>query len=143
MSFSTAGTHLLTATYVPSGFFSGSTSNTVSEVITTVQTGLTATPAVIRVNQMTLAYYIPVLSATLTDSLGAPLPGRTIVFTEDTIRGPILLGSAVTDANGTATLYNVPVPVYAITNNAYTASFAGGGGTLPSSASAPLIFQPL
>ncbi|HXE51473.1 MAG TPA: SdrD B-like domain-containing protein, partial [Tepidisphaeraceae bacterium] len=79
-------------------------------------------------------------SATLTSTLltsGTPISGATISFTSsDGTR----LGTAVTDANGVATLYNVSIGslgagTYA---NALAASFAGDSDNLPSDTSGTL-----
>ncbi|WP_234542111.1 IPT/TIG domain-containing protein [Streptomyces shenzhenensis] len=107
-------------------------------------TTLSATPAVIRLNLATRQYYIPALSATLTDQVsGTPIPGQTITFTATPSTGPVTLGAAVTDANGTATLTNTPVSATLITASHYTATFAGSPGHPAATTTAPLTFNPV
>jgi len=107
-------------------------------------TALSAAPAVIRLNLSTGQLFIPTLSATLSDqTTNAPLPGRTIAFTATTVTGPVSLGSAVTDANGTASLTNTSVSAVLITASHYTATFVGAPGLLPSSTTALLTFSPV
>ncbi|WP_055553018.1 Ig-like domain-containing protein [Streptomyces sp. NBRC 110028] len=140
----TAGPHTVTATYGGDGCFTGSTSPTITQVVSMVSTGttVTATPATIRLrfNGMLI---IPTLSATLRDASNNPVPGQTLTFVANTAVGPVALGSAVTDASGTATRSNVTVPSSVLTASTYTASFAGAPGLSASSGSASLTFQPL
>jgi hypothetical protein len=75
------------------------------------------------------------VSATLTSS-GQPLAGHTISFTSGTTG----LCSATTGANGTASCALGPLAELSVLiSNSYTASFAGDGGYLPSSATTPAI----
>lgn len=140
----TAGTHTVTATYSGDTNFNSSTSNTVTQVVSaTINTSLTATPAVIKLDLNTGQFFIPKLSATLTNtSTSAGIPGKTITFTASPLTGPVTLGTAVTDATGTATLTNVPVQATLITTDHYTATFAGDINDSPATATAPLTFQP-
>ncbi|MGH4023283.1 MAG: Ig-like domain repeat protein, partial [Pseudonocardiaceae bacterium] len=141
----TAGTHTVTATYSGDSCFNTSTATvtqTVSQGGGAVNTKLTATPATIRL-RTNGTLFIPTLSATLTNATtNAPIPGQTITFTANPATGPVTLGTAVTNASGTATLTNVPVSATLTTASQYTATFAGAPGFNPSTASAPLTFQP-
>ncbi|GHJ39467.1 hypothetical protein Sm713_50760 [Streptomyces sp. TS71-3] len=51
----------------------------------------------------------------------------TVAFTANAVSGPIVIGTAVTDANGVATLAppTRTVPGTTLTAASYTASFAG------------------
>ena len=138
----TTGSHTVTATYSGDSCYSPSTASLTQTVAGSATTTLTATPAVIRL-RMNGQLVITTLSATLKDQSNNPLPGQTIAFTANTVLGPVALGSAVTNASGTATLTNVTVPPSVLTANTYTATFAGGPGLSPATASAPLTFQPL
>ncbi|MCG0286120.1 hypothetical protein [Streptomyces sp. PSAA01] len=82
------------------------------------------------------------LSTTLRDASNNPISGQTLTFVANSLVGPVALGSAVTNAGGTATLSNVTVPPTILTASTYTASFAGAPGLSPSSGSASLTFQP-
>ncbi|MET7934021.1 Ig-like domain-containing protein [Streptomyces sp. NPDC005322] len=138
----TAGPHTVTATYNGDTCFNTSTSNTITQNVgTATNTTVTATPAVIRL-RFNGTLVIPTLSATLRDASNNPIPGRTITFVANSALGPIPLGSATTNASGTATLTNVTVPPTVLTASTYTASFAGAPGLSPSSGSAALTFQP-
>ncbi|CAM2927583.1 Ig-like domain repeat protein [Saccharomonospora xinjiangensis] len=142
------GTHNVTAVYSGDPNYIGPlVSSPVTVVIATpapAPTTLTASPAVIKLNLSTGQYYIPTLRATLTDSTtGTGLPGKTITFTANPVTGPVTLGSATTDATGTATLTNVPVSATLITTTRYTATFAGDATHAPATATAPLTFQPI
>jgi hypothetical protein len=138
----TTGSHTVTATYSGDSCYSPSTASLTQTVSGSTTTTLTATPALIRL-RLNGQLVIPTLSATLKDQANNPVPGRTIVFTANTALGPIALGSAVTNASGTATLSNVTVPPSVLTASTYTATFAGGPGLSPATASASLTFQPL
>ncbi|MGR3938065.1 beta strand repeat-containing protein [Streptomyces sp. BRA346] len=138
----TTGSHTVTATYSGDSCFNSSTATLTQTVSGSTTTTLTAAPAVIRL-RMNGQLVIPTLSATLKNQANNPVPGQTIVFTANTVLGPIALGSAVTNASGTATLTNVTVPSSVLTANTYTATFAGGPGLSPATASASLTFQPL
>ncbi|GAA0641852.1 hypothetical protein GCM10009548_02690 [Streptomyces malaysiensis subsp. malaysiensis] len=139
----TTGAHTVVATYGGDGCFAGSTSPAITQNVATAPTGttVTATPATIRL-RFNGTFVIPTLSATLRDSSNNPIPGQTITFVANSVLGPIVLGSAVTNASGTATLSNVTVPPTVITASTYTASFGGAPGLNPSSGSASLNFQP-
>lgn len=138
----TTGSHTVTATYSGDSCFNSSTATLTQTVAGSTTTTLTATPAVIRL-RMNGQLVIPTLSATLKNQANNPVPGQTIVFTANTVLGPIALGSAVTNASGVATLTNVTVPPSVLTASTYTATFAGGPGLSPATASASLTFQPL
>ncbi|MEE4592319.1 Ig-like domain-containing protein [Streptomyces sp. DSM 41524] len=139
----TTGAHTVTATYGGDTCFAGSTSPTITQNVVAAPTGttVTATPATIRL-RINGTFVIPTLSATLRDASNNPIPGQSLTFVANSLLGPIALGSAVTNASGTATLSNVTVPPTVITASTYTASFAGAPGLSPSSGSASLTFQP-
>ncbi|MBL1112692.1 Ig-like domain repeat protein [Streptomyces sp. 110] len=139
----TTGAHTVTATYGGDTCFAGSTSPTITQNVVAAPTGttVTATPATIRL-RMNGTLIILTLSATLRDASNNPIPGQTLTFVANSALGPIVLGSAVTNASGTATLSNVTVPPTVLTASTYTASFAGAPGLSPSSGSASLTFQP-
>ncbi|GAA1895492.1 hypothetical protein GCM10009716_01830 [Streptomyces sodiiphilus] len=132
-SFATAGPRTVTATYSGDTCFAGSTGSMTHNVGATA-TRMTASPATVRL-RYNGTLVIPVLSARLINTTtGAGIPGQPVTFRANTTSGPVLLGTAVTDANGVATLTNVPVSWLVVTADTYTASFAGGGGYGPSSA---------
>ncbi|MGV9853960.1 beta strand repeat-containing protein [Streptomyces sp. NPDC003442] len=139
----TTGAHTVTATYGGGTCFAGSTSPTITQNVVAAPTGttVTATPATIRL-RMNGTLIILTLSATLRDASNNPIPGQTLTFVANSALGPVVLGSAVTNASGTATLSNVTVPPTVLTASTYTASFAGAPGLSPSSGSASLTFQP-
>ncbi|CDR09929.1 beta strand repeat-containing protein [Streptomyces iranensis] len=139
----TTGAHTVTATYGGDTCFAGSTSPTITQnvVVAPAGTNVTANSATIRL-RINGTFVIPTLSATLRDASNNPIPGQTLTFVANSVLGPIALGSAVTNAGGTATLSNVAVPPTVITASTYTASFAGAPGLSPSSGSASLTFQP-
>ncbi|AEM87164.1 beta strand repeat-containing protein [Streptomyces violaceusniger] len=139
----TTGAHTVTATYNGDTCFGPSTSPTITQnvVSATVGTTVTATPATIRL-RFNGTLIIPTLSATLRDASNNPVPGQTLTFVANSVLGPLALGSAVTNAGGTATLSNVTVPPTILTASTYTASFGGAPGLSPSSGSASLTFQP-
>ncbi|MEV6128057.1 Ig-like domain-containing protein [Streptomyces violaceusniger] len=139
----TAGPHTVIATYGGDGCFGGSTSPTITQNVVAAPTGttVTATPATIRL-RFNGTLIIPTLSATLRDASNNPISGQTLTFVANSVLGPIPLGSAVTNASGTATLSNVTVSPTVLTASTYTASFAGAPGLSPSSGSASLTFQP-
>ncbi|MGW2325019.1 beta strand repeat-containing protein [Streptomyces sp. NPDC001700] len=138
----TTGSHTVTATYSGDTCYGPSTASLTQTVAGSASTTMTATPAVIRL-RLNGQLIIPTLSATLKDQSNNPVPGQTIVFTANSAVGPIALGSAVTNASGTATLTNVTVPATVLTAATYTATFAGAPGLSPATASATLTFQPL
>ncbi|WP_181764987.1 Ig-like domain-containing protein [Streptomyces albidus (ex Kaewkla and Franco 2022)] len=118
---------------------------TVSITSTVTATTLTAPPAQVRL-RTNGQFVIPAMSATLKESVsGNPIAGRTVLFTANRPGVPIVLGSAVTDANGVATLAppNFPVSPTVIAAPTYTASFAGAGCLGPSSATASLTYVPI
>ncbi|MFI0818103.1 beta strand repeat-containing protein [Streptomyces sp. NPDC021098] len=138
----TTGSHTVTATYSGDSCYNSSTASLTQTVSGSTTTSLTATPAVIRL-RLNGQLIIPTLSATLKNQANNPVPGQTITFTANTAVGPIALGSAVTNASGTATLTNVTVPPSVLTASTYTATFAGATGLSPATASASLTFQPV
>ncbi|MFE5120658.1 beta strand repeat-containing protein [Streptomyces sp. NPDC056669] len=139
----TTGAHTVTATYNGDTCFGSSTSPTITQNVVTAPVGttVTATPATIRL-RFNGTLIIPTLSATLRDASNNPVPGQTLTFVANSLVGPIALGSAVTNASGTATLSSVTVPPSILAASTYTASFAGAPGLSPSSGSASLTFQP-
>ncbi|GAA3365153.1 hypothetical protein GCM10017744_066740 [Streptomyces antimycoticus] len=139
----TTGAHTVTATYSGDGCFGPSTSPTITQNVGAAPSGttVTATPATIRL-RFNGTLVIPTLSATLRDASNNPVSGQTLTFVANSLLGPIALGSAVTNASGTATLSNVTVPPTILTASTYTASFGGAPGLSPSSGSASLTFQP-
>jgi len=66
-----------------------------------------------------------------------------VTFTAATVFGPVNLGTAITDANGTATVLNAVVPVFAIATPFYTATFPGNTCYLASNSTSILLFIPL
>ncbi|MFF7654656.1 Ig-like domain repeat protein, partial [Streptomyces sp. NPDC007983] len=138
----TTGSHTVTATYSGDSCYSPSTGSLTQTVSGGATTTLTATPALIRL-RFNGQFVIPTLSATLKDQSNNPVPGQTITFRANTAVGPVVLGSAVTNASGTATLTNVTVPPTVLTATTYTATFAGAPGLSPATASASLTFQPV
>ncbi len=139
----TTGAHTVTATYNGDGCFATSSSPTITQNVAAAPSGtsVTATPATIRL-RFNGTLVIPTLSATLRDASNNPISGQTLTFVANSLLGPIALGSAVTNASGTATLSNVTVPPTIFTASTYTASFGGAPGLSPSSGSASLTFQP-
>ncbi|MEU5809288.1 Ig-like domain repeat protein [Streptomyces sp. NPDC047718] len=103
-------------------------------------TTLTAAPAQIRL-RTNGTFVIPSMSATLkVTSSTAPLAGQLVTFRANTLPVPTVLGTALTNASGVATLAPpmLPVPSTVITATSYTASFAGTSCYASSSVSAPL-----
>ncbi|MFE2227638.1 IPT/TIG domain-containing protein [Streptomyces kronopolitis] len=97
-------------------------------------TQLTATPALIQLFPLQL--HFPFLSATLIDSVtGLPVPGQTITFST----GGHVLGTAVTDATGTARHLEVLSLALIILNGGYDATFAGTPTLQPSTAHAGVL----
>jgi hypothetical protein len=142
----TVGSHTIVASYPGDTNLAASQASLTQTVQAQsgTNTSLTATPAVIKLNLNTGQFFIPTLSATLTNSnTSAPIAGQTITFTATPATGTVTLGTAVTNASGTATLTNVPVSATLITADHYTATFAGASGLNPSTANASLTFQPL
>ncbi|MGP4004586.1 Ig-like domain repeat protein, partial [Streptomyces sp. 8N706] len=133
----------VTAVYTGDSCFLAST-GTVSVTAAGTPTTLTAPPAQIRL-RTNGTFVIPAMSATLKNAItNAPIPGQTITFRANTAGGPVVLGTAVTNASGVATLAppNKTVPAVVITASTYTASFAGAPCLNSSSATAPLTFVP-
>ncbi|MFE7753365.1 Ig-like domain repeat protein, partial [Streptomyces sp. NPDC057428] len=103
-------------------------------------TTLTAGSAQIRV-RANGTFVIPSMTATLkVTSSAAPLAGQLVTFRANTPLGPMVLGTALTNASGVATLAPPALPVSStvVTATSYTASFAGTSCHAPSSATAPL-----
>lgn len=137
----TTGT--LTAGYGGDSCFTGSNASTPVTVNRT-PTKLTAQPGTIRLRLTPLPeFYIPTLSATLTTTSGMPVAGQPVTFTATTLFGPVNLGTAVTDANGTATIHNAVVPVFAIATPFYTATFPGTSCYTAATDHGILLFIPL
>ncbi len=142
--FHASGT--ITATYNGDTCFTG-TSGTAPVTVTPAATTLTAPGAQLRL-RVNGTFVIPAMSATLKTSSGTPVAGQTVVFRANSLVGSLLLGTAVTDANGVATLAppRVTVPPTAVTARTYTASFARTSCYNPSSVSANLtavLFPPI
>ncbi|MFE1326227.1 Ig-like domain repeat protein, partial [Streptomyces sp. NPDC058741] len=134
---STSGT--VTAVYGGNSCSSPSAA-TASLTVTAAPTTLTAAPAQLRL-RTNGTFVIPSLSATLkVTSTSAPVAGHVVVFSANTAMGPVLLGTALTNASGVATLAPPPltVPSMMITAASYTASFSGSSCYGPSSVTAPL-----
>ncbi|MFD4740400.1 Ig-like domain repeat protein, partial [Streptomyces virginiae] len=113
---------------------------TANLTVNPVPTTLTAAPAQIRL-RTNGTFVIPSMSATLkVTPSAAPLPGQLVTFTANTSLGPIVLGTALTNAGGVATLAPpmLTVPSTVITATNYTASFAGTSCYASSTVSAPL-----
>ncbi|GLW18164.1 hypothetical protein Stsp01_49070 [Streptomyces sp. NBRC 13847] len=92
-------------------------------------TTLTATPALVQLFPLQL--HFPFLSATLIDNVtGLPVPGQTITFST----GGHVLGTAVTDATGTARHPEVLALALIILNGGYDATFAGTATLQPATA---------
>ncbi|WP_284504887.1 Ig-like domain-containing protein [Streptomyces cellostaticus] len=115
---------------------------TANVTVNPAPTTLTAASAQIRV-RANGTFVIPSMSATLkVTSSAAPLAGQLVTFRANTPLAPTVLGTALTDASGVATLAPPALPVSStlITATSYTASFAGTSCYAPSSATAPLTF---
>ncbi|RAJ58390.1 Ig-like domain-containing protein, partial [Streptomyces sp. Amel2xB2] len=133
----------ITATYSGDTCFLGS-SGTVVITANSRATTMTATPAQIRL-RANGSLVIPAISATLRETgTNAPVVGQTVVFVANSATGPVVLGSAVTDASGVATLAppNLTVPGTILSARTYRASFAGAACLAPSSATGTLTFVP-
>ncbi|MEU1629842.1 IPT/TIG domain-containing protein, partial [Streptomyces sp. NPDC020096] len=97
-------------------------------------TSLIATPALAKL--FPTQVYFPFLTATLTDLVtGLPLPGQTITFST----GSHILGTATTNAQGTAQLSEVFTLTLILLNGGYNATFAGTASLSPSSAQAGVV----
>jgi hypothetical protein len=94
VSFSTPGTHPLTATYPATGAYSAATSPVLNEVVQTLATNLSLTSSVNPANVNASV----VLTATASSSSGTPT--GTITFLD----GTTVLGTAPLNASGVATL---------------------------------------
>ncbi|MFE7430111.1 beta strand repeat-containing protein [Streptomyces sp. NPDC057545] len=133
----------ITAHYNGAPCFTASTGSVVINTTSTATT-LTAAPRQVRARRNgTLV--IQTMNATLRNAAtNAPIPGMTVTFTANAVSGPILIGTAVTDASGVATLAppSVTVPGAIVTAANYTASFAGAACFAPSSVTAGLTFVP-
>ena len=125
----------------------GASTGTVVITSTAAATTLTVSPSPAQIRlRLNGSFVIQAMSATLKDSAtNTGIPGMTVTFRANTAVGPLVLGTAVTNASGVATLAppNVTVPATAITATTYTASFAGSGCHSPASATAGLIFIPI
>ncbi|MFE1048828.1 Ig-like domain repeat protein, partial [Streptomyces olivaceus] len=113
---------------------------TANLTVTPAPTTLTAGSAQIRV-RTNGTFVIPSMSATLKlTSTAAPLAGQLVTFRANTPLGPMILGTALTNAAGVATLAPPALPVSStvITATSYTASFAGTSCYASSAATAPL-----
>lgn len=103
-------------------------------MVTPHATSLTATPALIQLFPLQL--HFPFLTATLTDTVtGLPVPGQIITFST----GGHFLGTAITDANGTASLVEILSLPLIILNGGYDATFIGTPTLQPSTAHAPFL----
>ncbi|MFE1934025.1 IPT/TIG domain-containing protein, partial [Streptomyces sp. NPDC059474] len=97
-------------------------------------TSLSATPALEKLFPPQVFY--PFLNATLVDLVtGLPVPGQTITFST----GNRILGTAITNAQGTARLSELFTFPLILVNGGYTAAFAGTSDLLPSTAHAGVI----
>jgi hypothetical protein len=109
-----------------------------SNIVVNRQTKLSATPAVLQIKAG--ANFISVksgaISATLTDAANNPLPNQTIRFTLPT---GLLICTAVTGANGTATCSSVTFTIGTILSLGYIATYNGHDVYRGSTASAGLI----
>ncbi|MEV7866135.1 Ig-like domain repeat protein, partial [Streptomyces sp. NPDC088124] len=136
----TAGTSgTVTAVYNGSTCTSPSAA-TANLTVSPAPTTLTAGPAQIRV-RANGSFVIPTMSATLkVTSSAAPLAGQLVTFKANTPLVPTVLGTALTNASGVATLAPPALPVSstAVTATSYTASFAGTSCYAPSSVTEPL-----
>ncbi|MFI0715588.1 IPT/TIG domain-containing protein [Streptomyces inhibens] len=97
-------------------------------------TSLTATPALAKLFPPHV--YFPFLTATLKDVVtGLPVAGQTITFST----GSQVLGTAITDAQGTARLDETLTFPLILANGGYDAKFAGTGTLLASTAHAGVM----
>ncbi|BDH09222.1 IPT/TIG domain-containing protein [Streptomyces hygroscopicus] len=127
------GTAAVTVT-TPGGTATLACCFTYQAVVTPHATSLTATPALIQLFPLQL--HFPFLTATLTDTVtGLPVPGQVITFST----GGHFLGTAITDANGTASLVEILSLPLIIINGGYDATFAGTPTLQPSTAHAPFL----
>ncbi|HWM37065.1 MAG TPA: Ig-like domain repeat protein, partial [Streptomyces sp.] len=143
-SSTTLASGIITATYNGNTCFLTS-SGTVTITSASTATTLTAPPAQIRL-RTNGTFVIPAMSATLKETVtNNPVVGQTVLFTANTAGTPTVLGTAVTNASGVATLAppNLPVPPNVLTATTYTASFAGAGCLNSSTATATLTFVPV
>ncbi|MER5932009.1 hypothetical protein ABT123_17555, partial [Streptomyces sp. NPDC002054] len=120
---------------------------TANLTVNTAPTTLTAAPAQVRL-RTNGTFVIPSMSATLkVTATAAPLAGQLVTFRANTLPFPTILGTALTNAAGVATLAppNLPVPSTVITATTYTATFAGTSCYRSSTVTAPLtaVFFPL
>ncbi|MFF9322953.1 Ig-like domain repeat protein [Streptomyces sp. NPDC014735] len=133
----------ITAHYNGAPCFTASTGSVVINA-TSAATTLMAAPRQVRA-RLNGTLVIQTMNATLRNAAtNAPIPGMTVTFTANAVSGPILIGTAVTDASGVATLAppSVTVPGAIVTAAGYTASFAGAACFAPSSVTAGLTFVP-
>ncbi|MEV6619129.1 Ig-like domain repeat protein [Streptomyces sp. NPDC051051] len=136
----TAGTSGTVTAVYNGGTCHSASAATANLTVNAASTTLTASPAQIRL-RTNGTFVLPSMSATLkVTSSGAPLAGQPVTFRANTMVGPIVLGTALTNASGVATLAPPPLPVSSvvITAGTYTATFAGTGCYAPSSVTQPL-----
>lgn len=129
-----AGSNTITATYSPTGAFSGSTATVVVTVTTPLvatSVSLTANPASIAQNGST------VLTATVKPASGNSAPTGTVAFAAGIVQlGTANLASSA--GGGTATL-NVKGASLTVGNNSIVASYAGGSGFSGSTSSPVMV----
>ncbi|WP_084770530.1 ice-binding family protein [Streptomyces sp. MOE7] len=129
------GSHSLLAVYGGSANFTSSISPVDVQTVTSDRTQLTASPALLKLFPFPHLEY-PFLSAKLTDlDTGQPIPGQVLTFTT----GGAFLGTAVTDATGTATLSNPLALIPILLNGGYNVTYAGTPGHQPASAHGGII----
>ncbi|MET7686093.1 Ig-like domain repeat protein, partial [Streptomyces sp. NPDC005423] len=141
LSSTTLASGTLTAHYNGASCF-GTSTGAVVITATPVPTAMSASSTQIRV-RLNGTFVIQTMSATLKDATtNTGIPGMTVIFRANSAVGPLVLGTAVTDVNGVATLAppNRTVPATAVTALTYTASFAGSGCYAASSTTADLTF---
>jgi len=127
-----AGTHSISASYSGDPTFGTSDSNVVTQTVTAAPTKLAADPAVLKL--IPLGLPLGTLRATLTSPNG-PLAGQTLTFKI----GSLTAGTAVTDANGVATLNAQKYLLNLTLALGYKVSYAGDADNLASSASGSLL----
>ncbi|MER5774113.1 Ig-like domain repeat protein, partial [Streptomyces sp. NPDC002039] len=136
----TAGTNGTVTAVYNGGPCRSSSAATANLTVTTAPTTLTAAAAQVRL-RVNGTFVIPSMSATLkVTSSAAPLAGQLVTFRANTLPVPTVLGTALTNASGVATLAPpmLTVPSTVITATTYTASFAGTTCYRSSSVTAPL-----
>jgi len=116
------GQHVITATYVPTGLYTGSTASLTENIVRATTTTLTITAAGATVTSVPSGTAVT-LTATVTSSGAAVTPGE-VNFCDATANSCTdihLLGTAQLTAAGTATLKLVPGPG----SHSYYAAFKG------------------